>query len=271
MARTQPHSVPDVVEEMLQSVKASPQRQRRLRSKTFWANFGFAVRTKERVATVRSTLAEKGLLVNLENLGEEDKDEWIVLSYVEPPKPEALTSAIQGTMPDVSHIPFPPDEWFDRIQAQEFESEREVEIWFVLPLLLQLGYQEPDLAVGFPVTMFEGVKKVQKEADCIVFNGRGREKEDALLVVECKRSSRIILDDAVGQARAYAMWLSTPYYLVTNGDQVKLFLFRGAIQTDVQLLHCDRNTLKDHWPVLYQHVARDSVVDYKRKLNHAIL
>ena len=51
MAKPQP--IGDVVEEMFQSVLATPKRQRRLRSKTFWETFGFKMRTRERVEQVR--------------------------------------------------------------------------------------------------------------------------------------------------------------------------------------------------------------------------
>lgn len=51
--------------------------------------------------------------------------------------------------------------------------------------------------------------------------GTSRAKEDALLIVEAKKTDRILTDDSVGQARAYALWLSTPFYLVTNGDEVR--------------------------------------------------
>lgn len=51
MAR-RPRSIPDVLEEMLQSILATEKRQRRLRSKTFWDLFGFNRRTADRVAHV---------------------------------------------------------------------------------------------------------------------------------------------------------------------------------------------------------------------------
>ena len=37
-----------------------------------------------------------------------------------------------------------------------FESEREVEYNFIMPLLEKLGYEEADVVIGCPVIMYEG-------------------------------------------------------------------------------------------------------------------
>jgi hypothetical protein len=249
-----------VVEEILESVLATERRQRRLRSKTFWRLFGFKKRSEDRVEIIRSLISGKGLVAS-PTLGEEGWEEWITLSYVESPRPPVQPSS-QPQVP----VRYPDDTWFAGMASRAFESEREVEIWFVLPLLEQLGFREENLAYGFPVEMFEGVRKVKKEADCVVFSGEERGVEHALLIVEAKGPRIPALEDAVGQARAYAIWLSTPYYLVTNGDQIKLFLFRGAVQPDVNLLTCRRAELKQHWPTIYAHLNRDALLEYKTRL-----
>jgi hypothetical protein len=106
-------SIQDVVEEMFQSVLATPKRQRRLRSKTFWDNFGFKLRTKDRVSQVKDALRQHGLLVNGDEdvFGTEDKDEWVILTYVEPPRPAAV---LQEELP-TTEIPTPGDDWFQLI------------------------------------------------------------------------------------------------------------------------------------------------------------
>ncbi len=80
----------DVVEEIFQSVLASPKLQRRLLSKTFWGKFGFKSRTKERVEQVKYALGQRTLMVNHDDevFGTENKNEWIVLTYVGPPGPK---------------------------------------------------------------------------------------------------------------------------------------------------------------------------------------
>jgi len=42
-----PPSVSDVVEDIFQSILATPKQQRKLRSSTFWDKFGFERRTKD--------------------------------------------------------------------------------------------------------------------------------------------------------------------------------------------------------------------------------
>lgn len=263
MAKAPP--IADVAEEIFQSILATPKRQRRLRSSTFWDKFGFERRTKDRVEQVKEALRQRSIILNLEDavFGTEAKDEWIVLSYIEPELPPA---AIQTELP-TTDIPMPPDSWFELMARRVFESEREVEYYFIIPLLENLGYGEDDLAIGYPVQMYEGVRKVNKEADFVLFNGLSRSKDDALLIVEAKRSEKILTEDAVGQARAYAMWLSTPYYIVTNGDEIRIYLFRGAIQPDVMIMTFKRSELKQQWVVFYQTLHKKAVIDFKAKLS----
>ncbi len=257
-------AVAEVVEEIYQSILASPQRQRRLLSKTFWGKFGFARRTKERVEEVKEALRQRDVVFNLDDaaFGAEAKNEWIVLSYVEP-------SVTQVERPP-KDIPTPPRSWFEMLEQREFESQREVEYYFIGPLLEQLGYEEDDFAIGYPVQMYQGVKKVNKEADFVLFNGISRSREDALLVVEAKKAGRPLTEDAVGQARGYAMWLITPYYMVTNADEIRLYLFRGVMQPDVRLLSFKRSELHENWAALYEAINRAAIIEYKQKLRKVL-
>lgn len=123
----------DVIEEMFQSILATPKRQRRLRSSTFWDKFGFKHRTKDRVRQVRDILTSRGIVLNLGDgeFGKEDKDEWIILSFVEP-APSALLDGDGSSMVEVST---PLDSWFELLANRKFESEREVEYYLIVPLM----------------------------------------------------------------------------------------------------------------------------------------
>jgi len=261
-------SVADVVEEIFESILATPKRQRRLLSKTFWGKFGFERRTKERVEEIQEALRQRNLFLNLsdEEFGTESKNEWIVLSYVEPSPPPVGAQAKHSNV----QVPTPPRSWFETLDERVFESEREVEYYFIVPLLEQLGYEEDDFAIGYPVQMYEGVKKVNKEADFVLFDGANRSRENALLVVEAKKTTRPLTEDAVGQARAYAMWLIAPYYVVTNADEVQVYLFRGAMQPDVRTMRFKRSDLRDHWDMLYGSINKAAVIDYKGKLKKVL-
>ena len=257
----------EVADTIYESIVATPKRQKRLKSSTFWDMFGYSHRSAGRVVEVAGLLAERNITCSpLEGtFGKEGKDEWLILSVLEPPRPPGTEPAPGTTLP----APMPADPWFEQMAAREYESEREVEHYFVLPLLEQLGYSEQDIAIGQTVEMFEGVKRVKKEADVMVYNGRGRSPADTLIVVETKDSRRAITADHAGQARGYAMWTRCPYYVVTNGMELDVWLFRGAVQQDVRILHADRGELKAAWPSLYAKLSREAVVGYKKAMEEA--
>ena len=112
MAKNLP--VADVVEEILQSILATPKRQRRLKSSTFWNMFGFERRTKERVEQVREALQTRAVIMNNDdsNFGAEAKDEWIILSYIEPELPQVATQALS-----LIHISSPRDRTRSRMPS----------------------------------------------------------------------------------------------------------------------------------------------------------
>lgn len=238
-------------------------------SKTFWRKFRIERRTKERVEAIKEALQQRDLILNIDDseFGNEAKDEWLVLSYVKP-SPPAVGSPPQHSDPNA---PTPPDSGFEMMEKREFESEREVEYYFIVPLLEQLGYEEDDFAIGYPVQMYEGVKKVHKEADFVLFNGLSRSREDALLIVEAKKTTRALTEDTIGQARAYAMWLIIPYYVVTIADEIQVWLFRGAVQPDVKRMSFKRSDLRKYWATLYESINKAAVIDYKQKLRTVLL
>jgi type I site-specific restriction endonuclease len=143
-------------------------------------------------------------------------------------------------------------------------SEREVEYFFAIPLLQELGFFPEQFVVGFRVKMYEGVRKVEKEADMVVF--ADDTKRDALIVVETKRAGRPLTEDVAGQAKAYSLWLRAPYCLLTNGDDVRVFHFRGPWHADVLLLAFSRAELQEKWTELYRCLNPETVIEFKERL-----
>lgn len=117
-------SIPDVAEEMFQSVLATPKRQRRLRSSTFWAKFKVKKRTQGLIEQVKDAISQRGLILNLDDsvFGTEDKDEWVILTYVEP-----QVNIKNEEEYDTKELLLPPNAWFVTMEQRVFESEREVE------------------------------------------------------------------------------------------------------------------------------------------------
>src|SRR6266404_692424 len=146
MKKDKPPSASAVAEEILHSVLASPRRERHLLSRTLWGKFGFRVRTEKRIQQVSEALRQCNLNAKVESgqLGKESERERIILTY---------TGSIA---PTINQIPTPPEAWFLKIEQRNFENERKVEFYFVMPLLEQLGYQEADVAMGFPIEVKPG-------------------------------------------------------------------------------------------------------------------
>jgi hypothetical protein len=254
-------SLDEFIEDIYQSVLATPKRQRRMLSKTFWDMFGFKVRSRQRIAQVRDALNRRNLLTNIspELLGTEARDSWLIITYDEAP----------GTVPvPTSTVTYPQqvpsDAWFDLIEGRSFESEREVEYYFIQPLVEQLGYSEDDCSIGHSLSVYQGVKKTNVQADFVLFEGNTRGSGNALVVIEAKRPGKKLTDDDVGQARSYAFALSVPYYLLTNGDEIRLYQFRAGMQQDVLLSTFHRRELRSRWLELYQRLHRGAIVDLKR-------
>ncbi|HEX9989211.1 MAG TPA: type I restriction enzyme HsdR N-terminal domain-containing protein [Chloroflexia bacterium] len=254
-------SVTEIVEEIFQSILATPKRQRRLLSKTFWDKFGFKVRSKERIEQVTQELKKRqGLIINpdISVLGSEAKDEWIILTYIEPPGPSIDLDA------QPENVLTPDDSWFTIIEQREFESEREVEYYFIMPLLERLGYAEEDCVIGHPITIFRGTKPTRTQADVVLFNGQGRSKDDALLVVEAKKGK--LTEDAISQARSYAQELATPYYLVTNGLDIRLYVLQGGGIPDALAMDFNRNEFKERWSAFYQILNKKEIIGHKERV-----
>lgn len=261
-------SLNEVIEDIFQSILATPKKQRRLKSSTFWNKFGIERRNPERIRLVKDALGKRSVVFNIEDshFGSESKEDWITLSYLEAEPPQLPVNEIKPN----GKTFLPSDDWFNLMEKRRFESEREVEYFFIIPLLEQLGYTEEDLAIGFRVQMYEGVKKISKEADIVTFNGENHSNENALLIVEAKGSSKSINDDNVGQARSYCQYLFTPYYLVTNGEEIRVYLFRGSVQPDVLLMNFRQHELKQNWDFLYKNLNKSAVFQYKQKLKQLL-
>ncbi len=250
----------DIALEIYRAVAQSTNKQKKLRSSTFWQLFDVKKRRASVVEKTRRILDQQGLRVDVKSgktLGEEDEDDWILL---------ALKLPIGSGTPQPSPISvrWPPPEWFEVMQTREFESEREVETYFVAPLLEQLAYNYEDIVIGYPVEMYKGVQRTKTEADFAVFKGPSRDKENVLLVVEAKKSDKGITVDHIGQAKSYAQELLPACYVVSDSKQIKVYRFNGMLAPDECVMDFDRSEIKARWEDLYGHVSKDATI--KRKL-----
>jgi hypothetical protein len=250
----------DVAREIYQSVMLADKKQKKMISSRFWERFGVAARQPQVIERIKDVLDKQGLKVEARSenkFGDEHWDEWIIIT----PKiiiSDKATGQIQTIRPN--------NEWFHDIKSRDFESEREVETYFVVPLLEKLGYEYDDIVIGYPVEMFIGTRRTKTEADLAIFNGRSRERKDALLIIEAKKSDNDIKEDHIEQAKSYAQVLTPACYIVTNGIRIKVFLFNGSLAPDECILDFDRSMLIEKWDELYQCVSKKATVLRKHKL-----
>ncbi|MFN8010422.1 MAG: type I restriction enzyme HsdR N-terminal domain-containing protein [Holophagaceae bacterium] len=223
------------------SISSTPKKVRRMRLRSLLTKFGFKIRTAERVLRLGTALAEVGIHSE-PPIHECFRDDWLVLSILESP---VVGSETLNQW----------DEWFDEMARKEFSTEKEVEIRFIVPLLERLGYTEDDRADGFPIEITVGTKRTVAEADFVLFDGRNRSMDNALLVIEAKRASKRVRDH-VSQARSYAMFMGTPYYMVTNGDDILVFLYQSPLEADHLVFNGHRGSLRDCFQELFGFIGK---------------
>jgi len=250
----------EVTLEMYQSVVQATDKQRRLRSSTFWGLFNIKSRRTTVVDRIANMLDNQNLRVVVKsgrNFGEEDGPDWIVLTPKLLPELEVVTEK-------VSPSEWPSPEWFEMMRTRAFESEREVEAYFISPILEKLGYDYDDISIGYAVEMFKGVQKIKTEADFVLFNGPGRAKENALMVIEAKKGDKGISIDHLGQAKSYAQELLPACYMLSNGQQIVVYQFNGMLIPDERIMDFDRAELQDKWAALYGYISKQATIQRKK-------
>lgn len=257
-------SIEEVVEEIQKSVLATPKRQRRLLSRTFWDMFGFKVRNKQRIEQVRNALSQRQLFTNIpaELFGTEAKDSWLIIAY------DRALQVVFDVKRDIHTQQVPSEAWFTRIENLSFQSEKEVEHYFIQPIVEELGYAPDACSIDYSLPIHQGSRKRMIRADFVLFDGEGKGREHALVVIEAKEPGRKLTADDAGQARSYAFELSVPYYVVTNGNEIRLYQYNGGPQPDSLLSTFYRTELRSRWIELAQFLHRSAVVDFREMRRH---
>lgn len=246
-----------------EAIEGSPKKSKRVLLKTLLKMFGHKTRQRHWIEAMDKSLTEAGILIS-PPLAEVDREGWVVLSVTDPQLPVGNFTLKDDESSEENNNELNEDTWLTTIPSKTFNSEKEVEIRFVLPLLERLGYSEEDRADGYPVEQVVGVRKTKTEADFVLFNGLNRSKDSALLVVEAKNIGKKITDH-IGQARSYAMFLGTPYFLITNGDDIRVFLYRSPIESDVEVFKSTRHDICSTFSALFNLVSKKAVIEYKRQ------
>jgi len=227
------------------SISLAPKQTRRMLLRSLLTKFGFKVRTQERMQRLAIAFSDAGIIAK-PALAECDREGWISLSIKPQGKP---------LHPDIGF----QDPWFDEVAKKEFATEKEVEIRFIVPLLERLGFDEDDRADGFPIEIVVGTKRTMAEADFVLFDGRNRSMDNALLVIEAKRTTKRV-KDFISQARSYAMFLGTPFYLVTNGDDIQVFRYQSPLEADRLIFTGNRISLRNSFAELFRIIGKPHAI-----------
>jgi len=92
----------------------------------------------------------------------------------------------------------------------------------------------------------------------------GAIKEDALLIVEAKKSEKGISSDNISQARSYAQETLAPYYVISNGKQIIVYQFNCMLSPDERIMDFNTSQLYEKWSDLYSFISKQSAL--KRKI-----
>lgn len=165
-------------------------------------------------------------------------------------------------------MPMTIDSW-ERLASAVADNEATVELQLVLPLLNLLGYGSEDIAPKYPVTFQEGRRGRRHEADFAIFNGQGRSKTDALLVVEAKKAGEALADASL-QAGSYAASLGAPFLLCTNGDAIEVWQMQLAGVSERVVVDEVANILSIQ-SKLEALLRKEAAVEYKRRIQRPSL
>lgn len=252
----------EIAQSIKEAIASTPKKQKRVLLKTLLKQFGWKTRQARYLDLISAAFTEAGILMS-PDLKDVGRDDWVYLSVITPDLPVGDFMPPPAS-PNGEASPPKADDWFDGLALKTFASEKEVEIRFVLPLLERLGFSEDDRADGYPVEQVVGVKKIKTEADFVLFDGRNRTKDAALMVVEAKNVGKK-LGDHIQQARSYAMFLGCPYYMVTNAEEVRVYLYRSPIESDVEVFSAERRYLKDTFSTLFNLISKPAILEYRRR------
>ena len=245
-------------DKLVEQVRSSPNREHHMMIKTFWGLFTFKRRTQKRIDQVYADLQRRGLLLDIDKkqFPKEPDNKWLTLKLFE--------------------IQVPEDRWFESMKKKTYESEKEVENFFITPLFLNLGYDEEDFSYGHPIKIPQKLHAKNQLGehpsfpDLIIFNGNDRSPENVLIILEAKKSildqkkDQELLDTAESEAKLYAAYMPTHICVVTNGDSLRIFDPFPNEGQDSPIMFIHRSELKEKWNSLYMILGKQTVLERKK-------
>lgn len=246
---------------------------KKLRIRTLLKKFGYQKRSDSNTAKITAALDHVGLSISppIMRFGDEwglSTEDWVYLSS--PEVPDKVDDPENS-----ANVPPPPawnaDGWFDRIVKSHLRTEKEVEIKFIVPLLLRLGYSEEDRYDGMPVLAAHGSRATTLVIDFALFDTELESlRNQPLLTVEAKREHRLVKKKEVtaahNQAKSYSLWTQCDFFMVTDSQLLQIFdLTRRGLQgpePEIPTFSCKRAELKEQFPKLYSLVSKEVLTQH---------
>lgn len=155
------------------------------------------------------------------------------------------------------------------IQSAAPANEAEVETKILLHVFRLLGYSDADRADKPGIPMALGRERKIKHPDFVFYQGGDRTVSNALVTVEAKNLPES-LEGAEDQAKSYALWAGTPFYLVCNGIDLRAVKYLPGAE-DFQSVNLKVCELESNWEKLDNFLSRNETILEKERLTYISL
>ena len=141
------------------------------------------------------------------------------------------------------HIQCYPQEWIQSLPTRFYENEVAVEIKFIFPLMMYLGYSLDEMRIRVPVSIHAGTQSIDCTADWIIT--QKTEYGNQKIIIEVKTPTISLNDSVKQQARSYAYALDISKYVITNGRQI--IVYERGVENDHEILNLDVEEFEQEW------------------------
>ncbi len=135
-------------------------------------------------------------------------------------------------------------QWLESLPGLKCGNEAKVEVKLIGPIVEFLGFRGKQVRLRVPISVWVGREQKTITADWVVYDQQGK----PFLVIEAKAPGVRLTDAHRDQARSYAMGLGAPFYLVTNGQDLKLY--KRGVTEDSCVFNCSVVELSTRWQEL---------------------
>ncbi len=243
----------EVISRFVEEIRTSPSQEISIKSKLFWKQLGVRRRTPTTIKRVKKEFQDAGIKISLLHFeGEFGKE------------PKDFVQII------LRHYPIfkPDDAWFESMASKEYESEMEIQVFFIKPLFLALGYEEDDFSYDRKIPFkVQSDKFTKRRPDVVLYNGSSRIKDDALVVIEAKKcvhdpqKNAEILGSAKEEAKGYRSLFECKICVATDGHSLIVFDHTKSHKRIENVFH--RSQLKDQWAELFMLLSKQALVNEK--------